>query len=809
MGPDHDRRVGRTPTRAVAWGVAAGVLYFALGLAVLVPEPWEVPVGRFVYPSAGIGFGLLFVYGLRMWPVVALAAAGVTWLTGSGPLVIVLTAIGNALEAVIAPAMLSGRRRERLFERLSDVGLFALAGLAGAGVSATLGVVGMALSTDLTVPVLTRIWWMWILGHSLGMVLFGSPFAARARIAAAPAQARAVEGGVMLVGVALVSVLVFSRVPGSSGTYPLQYLGYPFLIWAALRLHLTWLCLANMVLGGAAMAWTAYGVGPLYQGDGATSLVYGYVFALVSWLTTVVIAISIHQRQRSDRARVHGAGAYRALVEQAAEGIFVLDAEGMVVDVNQAAVPMMEIEPEEALGRSFATLLTGDDREGIQALLAELEPGATDLVDWEQRRVDGSVVDLQAGVTRLEHDGYHVFIRDVTRARELQRRLDRTHRMEAVGLLAGGVAHDFNNLLTVIMGHGSRGLDSVDPAHPAVRHLEGILRAARKSTDLTNQLLTFARSQPGRARVVDVDRIVDEAEDMMRRVLGEGVRYLRVSNGDEEGGATVFMDPVQLEQVLLNLVFNARDAMPRGGEVTVKTSVRSGRGGGSVRIEVRDTGSGIPEDVLDRVFEPFFSTKADQSRTGLGLAVSRRLLEAAGGRIEFKSEPGRGTTFRITLPRVEGVPEPRSPEAVRTPAGEGGGTVLLIEDEAELRELIREGLDARGYAVIAVPDGEAALDRLGQVGRRLDVLVTDVVLPGMAGTDVASRIRATYPDVDVLFISGYDLRQLEDEPGIASERSGLIRKPFTIPDLTAAVGELFEARTRRGGVRRADGAEGR
>ncbi|NNM33977.1 MAG: response regulator, partial [Gemmatimonadetes bacterium] len=584
----------------------------------------------------------------------------------------------------------------------------------------------------------------------------------------------------------------FRAAASDSGAYPLQFLGFPFLIWAALRLHLVWVCVANMVLSTSALAWTAYGTGPFYQGEVGGSLIYVYVFSLVSWIMTVTLSAVMSGRRDSDVAMASREAAYQAVVQQAAEGIFVLDEQGRVVEANAAAEPMMGCSADAVEGLLFTSLLERGDRKPFAQLLHELEPGSTDLIAWDRAGDDGAPVNLEAAVKRLADGGVHVFIRDVTKARELQRRLDQSQRMEAVGILAGGVAHDFNNLLTVIMGHAGRGLESARRDPEVTRHLEGILRAAERSSDLTNQLLTFTRRSPTRAVVVDVDGVLDDSEDMMRRVLGEGIGYLRARTGNRHGRSVVRMDPVQLEQVLLNLVLNARDAMPQGGQVTVATRVRSRGDADWVVIEVKDSGHGIADDVRPRVFEPFFSTKSELSRTGLGLAVCSRIVEAADGVIEFESELGRGTTFRVVLPLAQGEPEMTGATPAEDERSARAASVLLVEDEAELRALISEALEARGYLVTSVPDGEAAIQLVKPGERRFDVVLTDVVLPGKTGPRVAKTLKRRDPDLVVLFMSGYDLTDLGGR-GVSSRDLGeVIRKPFTIPALVKAVAEALE-----------------
>jgi len=397
--------------------------------------------------------------------------------------------------------------------------------------------------------------------------------------------------------------------------------------------------------------------------------------------------------------------------------------------------------------------------------------------------------------------------RDAREARERKERLQaQAQRLESLGQLAGGVAHDFNNLLAVILNYVSFVSEEVvaaagpDPAphlESATADLAQIKKAAERAAGLTHQLLVFARRDVIRPQVLDLDTVIATVEEMLRRTIGEHVELVTSLAGDLW---PILADPGQLEQVLVNLAVNARDAMPAGGTLTIGTgnvtvdadTIAGGsraRKGRNVRLQVSDTGTGMPADVAQHVFEPFFTTKPDGGGTGLGLATVYGILTQADGDIRIYSEPGHGTTFTITLPvtaeaaiRVaEPVPYQRAPK---------GETVLIVEDEEALREVTRRIFTRNGYKVITAANGPEALRIAGGHPGEIHLLVTDVVMPHMLGKEVAEKMRLIKPQIEVIFMSGYARPVLASQgrldPGVA-----LVEKPFSEADLLAMAGQVL------------------
>jgi signal transduction histidine kinase/DNA-binding response OmpR family regulator len=389
---------------------------------------------------------------------------------------------------------------------------------------------------------------------------------------------------------------------------------------------------------------------------------------------------------------------------------------------------------------------------------------------------------------------------DVTQRRKLEEQLVQAQKMESIGRLAGGIAHDFNNLLTPIMGYANLGSMYLNQEHPAQAYLEEVKRAADRASGLTNQLLAFARGQVIEPRVVDLNRLVLDTDELLRRLIGEDVELVALPSPDL---ALVKVDPGQVEQVLLNLVINARDAMPQGGKLTVATSNVSLEAqnlqrqpdtapGSYVMLSVADTGIGMSETVKAHLFEPFFTTKEQGKGTGLGLATCYGIIKQSGGSIEVESEVGQGSTFRIYLPPTDETLQPLPPPAEEQRLPSGTETVLLAEDEPAVRGMMATILQNQGYTVLEAANGDEALKVARDSARRqIDLLLTDVVMPQMGGVELARRFADRYPGTRVIFTSGYS-----DQPLVAKNQHdgpvAFIQKPFMPAALASKVREVLD-----------------
>jgi CheY-like chemotaxis protein len=376
-------------------------------------------------------------------------------------------------------------------------------------------------------------------------------------------------------------------------------------------------------------------------------------------------------------------------------------------------------------------------------------------------------------------------VRDLTRQNELEVQLRQAQKMEAVGRLAGGIAHDFNNLLTAIAGYSeflSAGLED----ERLRRHADEIRKAAARAAALTGQLLAFSRRQVLQPRVLDLNAVVSDMDMMLRRLIGEDVELVTLL--DPKLGA-VRADPTQVEQVIVNLAVNARDAMPHGGAVTIETTNVATGDGEFVELRMSDTGIGMTEEERQQLFDPFFTTKA--GGTGLGLATVYGIVEQSGGTIEVDSEPGLGSCFRIVLPRVDEAAERgESPTPASAPEA-GSETILLVEDESVVRQLVAEILETSGYSVLQAGDGPSALELLRRHTGPLDLLVTDVVMPGMSGPEVAQAVTSMRPGTQVLYTSGYT-DQAIGHHGVLEPDVAFLQKPFSADDLNRKVRGLLD-----------------
>ena len=475
--------------------------------------------------------------------------------------------------------------------------------------------------------------------------------------------------------------------------------------------------------------------------------------------------------------------------------------DGIVLEVNRSFEAVTGWTRAECIGKSGLDLKFYQDPAMRTRVFGELEASGR-VRDWEfvlRRRDDGRrIVSLSAEIVELEGRKHLLWVMtDMTEKRSLEAQLAQAQKMEAVGQLAGGVAHDFNNLLTAIIGNTQLLREVIDD--DAQRSdLDEINRAALRAAELTGQLLTFARKQRVEPRVMNLNDLVHQTDKMLRRIIGERIA---VHTRCRHNLPCVQVDPGQIEQVLLNLAVNARDAMPDGGRLTIETETvfldeeyarehPDARPGSYVVLAVSDTGTGITGDVRSRIFEPFFTTKEVGKGTGLGLSICYGIVRQAGGHVAVYSEVGRGTTFRVYLPEVAAAaatPTAAAKRAIPT----GTETVLIVEDEEPVRKLLRRVLVGAGYAVLAASDGEEALRLLSSSGHMPDLLLTDVVLPGRTGPEIAREVRDRVPDVAVLYISGYTERAAGHTVAIDAP---YMAKPFTPELLAQRVREVLDAR---------------
>jgi two-component system cell cycle sensor histidine kinase/response regulator CckA len=511
----------------------------------------------------------------------------------------------------------------------------------------------------------------------------------------------------------------------------------------------------------------------------------------------------ISERKKMEDALRRSEAGLRSLVDNAPYGILRTKPDGRIVQANPAMVRMLGYGSERevlALNMAKDVYRSPEERAGATAWTSKQE--SVHGVELEWKRKDGSMFAVRCDThVVLDREGYlgflETFVEDVTERREMELQLRQGQKMEAVGRLAGGIAHDFNNLLGVISGYAELASEQIDPGDEVCNSVEQIRKAANRASSLTGQLLAFSRQQVLETKVLNLNLIVDDMIKMLTRLLGEDVE-LHVSLDPALGA--VKADQSQIEQVIMNLAVNARDAMPGGGNLAIQTGrVRFDSDmalkhppmipGDYVLLSVSDTGTGMDKQTQTHIFEPFFTTKERGRGTGLGLATVYGFVKQIGGYVWVESEPGIGSTFAIYLPAIcEEVPE-IVPAAVVAASGRGAGTVLLVEDEESLRTLTRSILEQNGYTVLEACNGAEALEIARQNSGPLHLLLTDMVMPGMNGRAVAEKVRQLFPEIRVAYMSGYTGFSAREA---ASLDAVIIAKPFTRNILLQKLSEALE-----------------
>ena len=513
------------------------------------------------------------------------------------------------------------------------------------------------------------------------------------------------------------------------------------------------------------------------------------------------------ERRKSDEALRISEARFARLSDSGIVGIAVADVTGRIFEANDAYLRMCGYTRQEFLeGKMNWAQMTPPEFKSFTDRASESlrTTGAAAPWEMEQVRKDGTRIPVMVAVALLDYPNTIAIITDLSERRRAEEQLRRTEeqlrhiqKMEAIGILAGGVAHDFNNLLSIILGYCGMILEDLPPEHPLRPELEEIKSAGERGAELTRRLLAFSRQQVVEPRILDINSVINNIDSMLRRLIREDVRL--VTRLDAQLGSCK-ADPGQIEQILMNLAVNAVDAMPKGGTLTLETAnveldgeyVRahiSMKPGRYVLLAVSDTGVGMSKATQEHAFEPFFTTKEKGKGTGLGLATVFGIVQQSGGNIQLYSELGHGTTCKIYLPRVDLVPESG---VVRAPAqlARGAETILLVEDGDQLRKVAAGILRRSGFRVLEGRNGPEALSIIEQNPGDIELLMTDVVMPHMNGRELAERIRAQRPNIGVLFTSGYTDGILE---GQLPSGAAFLQKPFTPGALTTKIRQILDA----------------
>ena len=525
--------------------------------------------------------------------------------------------------------------------------------------------------------------------------------------------------------------------------------------------------------------------------------------------SVISTTLDITERKRSREELRESQQRFAAFMRHLPGVAFMKNRQGQYVFCNEAAQGLFDRGPEHFVGKTdrevwpaeYAERLVANDREVIRTkkLMETVEtvPHQHGVHQWLIYKFP--ILDENDEVQFIGGVGI-----DITERRQLEDQLRQSQKMEAIGRLAGGVAHDFNNLLTVISGYGHmimRDLPHDDPLRSCV---EEVLKAASRATSLTNQLLAFSRRQVIQPKVLDLNSLVANMDRMLRRVIGEHIELETVLS---PGLGSIKADAGQLEQVIMNLAVNARDAMSEGGKLSIRTSnveiKRASRlhadvrPGSYVRLTMADTGKGMDAEIMVHLFEPFFTSKETGKGTGLGLSTVYGIVKQSGGEIVVESEPGHGATFNIYLPRISDLAKVKQSGGPVSAVRSGTETILLVEDELGVRQLVREMLHRLGYKILQASGGAEAIRLFEQHQGSIDLLLTDVIMPQMSGRELAERLQALRPSLKVLYISGYTDDMLAHH-GVLESNVFLLQKPFAPDELAIKLRELLDASSTRG-----------
>jgi len=757
------------------------------------------PVVSSVWPPSGIALAAMVLMGPRYWLGITIGAFILNASGTIAPLPALIIAVGNTLEALLATWLLTSVGFRVSLERLRDVLVLVVLGAIGASVSATVGVTVLAFVRNTFALPGWTIWATWFSGDALGIVLV-TPLIL-VWVAGPPLRVsrRDVIEASLLATLVIASAVVLWRAPVSY-----VYAIFPLTIWAALRFGVRGAVVASLVVTIIAVGYTVGRVGPFATSTPVNNLFSLQTFIAVLALTNLIIAAVIAERRTVESALQRSRQQHQDIVNFSSVGVLQTDLDGNILLANPALARILGYEkPEHLLGLNMADAVYWD-RATRGALIERFDIlGGGDAVEIQWKRKDGSPiwVDVHGRSVKDSVAPYFEgFIYDLTSRKQLESQFRQAQKMEAVGRLAGGVAHDFNNLLTVIASCTDFVLSDPTLGREHREDLTEVKKATDRATVLTRQMVAFGRTQVLRPATINMNDRLTELLPMLKRLF-ETTIEIRIQAAKDLW--SVRADPGQIEQVLLNLAINSRDAMPDGGTLTFTTenamidSNPSGVGmyrmnpGDYVLLRVRDTGVGMDEETQRKIFEPFFTTKEVGKGTGLGLATAYGIVNQSGGYIKVRTAPGKGAEFMIYLPRTDVLPETHTLHE-RKDGLPPSGTILVVEDEAAVRSALERMLIAGGYKVVAAPNGAEALKLFAAHKDQIDLLITDLVMPGMGGRDLARQCSAIRDSLRVIYISGYTRDSLLS-PQTFEEGTEFIEKPFRSDAILDRIAQVLQA----------------
>ena len=799
--PLADNLRGNRAWRTLGEIAAVALLYYLTGRLGRTAAP-PPGIATVVWPPPGISLAALLILGNRIWPGIWLGAflandwAALPHTNARDVLSFLATGAGidtgSLVQALLGATLFRRFLGERNpFDRFKQSLIFVGIALTMCLVSCTVGVTSLWLGGVEPWDTAFGRWWTWWVGDT-GGVLVVTPFLLTAWFLRWPNWDRrrwAETAGVFL-ATTFFAVLIFVWWrPPAEFRYPADLLFLPLIAWVAYRFTQREVALLVLLILGIAVTGTLHLRGPYRGTTPWSSLPVLQAFIGILSILSITIGAVISERKAAGEALQASEHWLRESQRISRIGTYVLDVRTGDWTRSEILDEIFGIGPEYPHNRAgWEALLHPEDRQDVIDHLMNDVIGRGLNFQREYRIVrppDGGIRWVLGG-GEMSFDARKApaklagTVLDITDRRNIEAQLLQAQKMESVGRLAGGVAHDFNNLLTVINGYADLVLGEISPGDLVYPQIKEIRIAGDRAAELTMQLLAFSRKQVLQPKVLSLNDIVRASDKMLRRLIGEEIELMCVLDSSLR---PVEADPGQLHQVIVNLALNARDAMPSGGKLTIETA----NAGSEVRLTVCDTGLGMDAGTLERVFEPFFTTKGVGKGTGLGLATVYGIVRQSAGHISVQSEVGRGTTFSVLLPASEGVV---ALEASTEPPPGGSACVLLVEDEEGVRRLTATILEQHGYRVLAAPNGEEALRMFEQYGHRIDLLISDVVMPRMRGPELADQLRRHWPEMKALFISGYT------DPGITKVSAGshFLQKPFAADALVHAVSDALWSR---------------
>ncbi len=786
------------PPSAAARGLRAygpSILVAVLAAAAAEWTWWLHPHGVLegaAAPAAGVLLGVLLLLVPRRWPgpvaAAALAVGVVAARHHAGAELVVGRALATVAAALAAAVLLrwyaaGAFRLQRVRELCALVAAAAVGGALGAAVDT----VARAVGNTSSVEVLWRDAWPSAVAIAIGMVVVSAAMLT----ATAPAPRPRIRGNALegvALGIAVVAVSVFALGRWNDA---LAFAATLLLVWAALRFGPRGVAWSGIVMVAAADWAAARATGPFTSMvDGRDAATVLEVFVAVTFFAMLGLALALDERDHAEAARSAATERFRRTFHDSPVAMAVTSLDGRIVETNRALCALLGQADHRLVGtnlRSYRPEDTGEHdviRPGT-AVAGPNEPSETRLVDARGESVWVEISESRLRRLDAPAELQVVVLHNVTERKTLQQQLFHAQKMESVGRLAGGIAHDFNNVLAVMRGQVELLQDDLEVLESARRRIDSVQRATDRAAALTDDLMAFSRQRVDEPEPFDLHELLLGVQELLHQVLGSGVTLELELHA---APATLVADPNRLEQAVLNLVVNARDAMPSGGRVTIATRTEPAPACALV-LTVSDTGAGMDEATRARIFEPFFTTKPPGFGTGLGLSTTDDIVRGAGGTIQVDSRRGQGTVFTLTFPALVSGGHADDAEVLDLTAEEGdrAPTVLVVDDESDVRSLVAEILRGSGYRVIAAPDGDAAIALLERAHQRVDLLVTDVVMPVMSGTDLAARVTDRSPSTRVLFVSGFV------PAGSPSLRGApLVAKPLRRAELLDAVHTVLD-----------------